>query len=413
MDAARTAQRITARPSTIVYRRTLAEMPAEEEELAWLFEEGNQLIELTSPQRVVLENGRVVGLEGLRNELGEPGPDGRRRPIAVPGSEFRLEADSIILAIGQKPDLAFLDGAGLTFRKDGAIVTDPHSRRTEAERVYAGGDVTRGPAIIIQACEDGRRAARAICEQLGIGFTPPAAPMPELGQDDILQVKGARARKVAQHGAEMLPVAQRAGFACVQQTLSEAAARSEAQRCLQCSTYCDKCVEVCPNRANYPYLVEPVGWRLPLLACRNGGLVVAGQESFSVEQARQILHVDDFCNECGNCATFCVHQGKPYADKPRLFLQEADFQMENDNAFFIAGNTIHRREGGREASLTMQNGTFVFENEQVRVNLAGNWEIGESTLKQAFAGTLSLRAAAEMSVILRGVADSLSFLLAG
>jgi putative selenate reductase len=387
-------------------------MPAEEEELAWLFEEGNQLIELTSPQRVVLENGRVVGLECLRNELGEPGPDGRRRPIAVPGSEFRLEADSIILAIGQKPDLAFLDGAGLTFRKDGAIVTDPHSRRTEAERVYAGGDVTRGPAIIIQACEDGRRAARAICEQLGIGFTPPAAPMPELGQDDILQVKGARARKVAQHGAEMLPVAQRAGFACVQQTLSEAAARSEAQRCLQCSTFCDKCVEVCPNRANYTYLVEPVNWTLPLLACQNGELAVVGQESFRVKQVRQILHIDDFCNECGNCATFCVHQGKPYADKPRLFLQRSDFELEMDNAFYIEGDTVWRREGGQESRLTVQGKGFTFENAHVRLGLLPSWEIGESVAKEPFEGMLSLKEAAEMAVILAGVSALLPFLLA-
>jgi len=411
MDSARTAQRITGRPSTIVYRRTLAEMPAEEEELAWLFEEGNQLIELASPQRVILENGHVIALECVRNELGEPGPDGRRRPVAVEGSEFQLEADSIILAIGQKPDLAFLDGAGLTFHRDGAIVTDPQSRTTGVEQVYAGGDVTRGPAIIIQACEDGRRAARAICEQIGIDFALPAARMPELSQDDILTVKHERARKVAQHEAEMLPVAQRAGFACVEQTLSEAAARSEAQRCLQCSTFCDKCVEVCPNRANYTYLVEPEGWTLPLLACQSGEVAVAGRESFRVEQARQILHVDDFCNECGNCATFCVHQGRPYADKPRLFLDEAGFRLEDDNAFYIDAGTIRRRDGGRESSLTVQNGGLTFENAHVRLSLLPNWEIRQAVLRERFEGMLSLREAAELAVILKGVGSSLPFLL--
>ncbi|MFN2289587.1 MAG: putative selenate reductase subunit YgfK, partial [Anaerolineae bacterium] len=114
MDAARTAQRLTGMPSTIVYRRSLAEMPAEAEELAWFFEEGNQLIDLASPTRVILEDGQVAALECVRNELGEPGPDGRRRPVPVPGSEFRIEASAIILAIGQRPDLAFLDGSGLS-----------------------------------------------------------------------------------------------------------------------------------------------------------------------------------------------------------------------------------------------------------------------------------------------------------
>ncbi|MBN1137637.1 MAG: hypothetical protein JXM73_13705, partial [Anaerolineae bacterium] len=381
-------------------------------------------------------------LECVRNELGEPGPDGRRRPVAIEGSEFRLEADSIILAIGQKPDLAFLtgkaavlgtgkapvlrtgkapvlgDGAGLTFDRNGAIVTDAQSRRTGAERVYAGGDVTRGPAIIIQACEDGRRAAKAICEQLGVDFALPEARMPELSQDDILRVKRERARKAPQHAAEMLPVAQRAGFDCVEQTLGEAAARSEAERCLQCSTLCDKCVEVCPNRANYTYLVEPVNWTLPVLACRDGRVAVAGQESFRVEQARQIVHVDDFCNECGNCATFCVHQGKPYADKPRLFLDEAGFLLsphgdlcEEENAFYIEGDTIRRREGGQESRLTAQDGGFTFESGQVRLSLSPGWEIGEAVMKEPFEGTLSLRGAAEMAVILKGVRASLPFLL--
>jgi putative selenate reductase len=412
MDAARTAQRLTGRPSTVVYRRSLAEMPAETEELEWLFEEGNELIELASPVRIVLKAGQVAALECVRNELGEPGPDGRRRPAPVPGSEFQIEASSVILAIGQKPDLSFLDGTNISFRKDGAIITDPATRTTHHERVYAGGDVTRGPEIIIAACEDGRRAAEAICRQLGTEFQRPFPDLPELTPDDVFQIKRARAQKIAQHEPEMLPVAQRTGFACVEQTLNEADARAEAARCLQCSTVCDKCVEVCPNRANYAYHVEPVQWALPVLACRDGALAVVGEEAFQVTQARQIVHVDDFCNECGNCATFCVHQGKPYADKPRLFLTEAGFELEDDNAFFVTGNTVRRREGGQESALTLHNGSVVFENNQVRANLSGNWEIGKLDLKEAFEGTVSLREAAEMSVILRGVTGSLGFVLA-
>jgi putative selenate reductase len=411
MDAARTAQRLTGQPSTVVYRRTQAEMPAEEEELRDLFDEGNKLIELASPERVILKDGRVAALECVRNELGEPGPDGRRRPVRVQGSDFLIEADSIILAIGQKPDIAFLEGGSIAFSRNGAIVTDPNSRRTHADKIYAGGDVTRGPAIIIQACEDGRRAAQAICEQFGIEFELLPARPAELGGGDLLEVKKERARKVLPHEPALLPVAQRAGFDLVELTLSEDAAQAEARRCLQCSTLCDKCVEVCPNRANYGYLVSPVSWTLSVLSCRNGELVAVGEEVFQVKQRRQIIHVDDLCNECGNCATFCVHQGKPYVDKPRLFLVEQDFRLEDDNAFHIHGDTVRRREGGQETRLTMQDSGFTFENAQVRLSLSPDFQIREMALREAFEGSVSLRGAAEMAVILKGVSGSLPFLL--
>jgi putative selenate reductase len=414
MDAARTAQRLTGCPSTIVYRRTLAEMPAEAEELQWFFEEGNALIELASPLRVVLEDGRVAALECVRNELGEPGPDGRRRPAPVPGSEFQIEASAVILAIGQQPDLTFLDGTAITFHGDGRIVTDPDSRLTQQERVYAGGDVARGPEIIIAACEDGRRAAEAIGRELGIAeWGWQAAKPPGLSEEEILQVKQGRTRKAAPHQPAMLPVAQRGGFACVEQALGEQQARAEAARCLQCSSVCDKCVEVCPNRANYTYRVSPVRWSLPVLACRDGRLVAVGTEAFQVTQDRQILHVQDLCNECGNCATFCVHQGKPYADKPRLFLDEGDFLAAADNAYSLQGTTLRRREGGREARLTAEGGQLTFENDRVRLDLSPELEIRQMELKVAFAGTLSLRTAAEMAVILAGVRSSLPFLPAG
>jgi putative selenate reductase len=413
MDAARTAQRLTGQPSTIVYRRSQAEMPAEDAELRDFFDEGNRLLPLASPLRIILEEGRVVALECVRNELGEPGADGRRRPVPIPGSEHQIPASAIVLAIGQKPDIAFLDGTNLSFRSDGGLVTDEDTRQTAMECVYAGGDVTRGPAIIIQACEDGRRAAEAICHKLGSGFQRPPLPATQLTDADLLEVKRARAGKAPAAEPALLPVDQRSGSGLVELTLSEKAARAEAARCLQCSALCDKCVEVCPNRANYTYRVTPVQWTLPLLVCQNGELVVAGQEIFGIAQPRQIVHVDDFCNECGNCATFCVHQGKPYTDKPRLFLDEGDFAQEADNAFFISGNTIRRREGGKETTCTLHNGSLVIEGDQFRATMSLDWKIRQAELKQAFEGTLSLVPAAEMRVLLDGATSSLEFLLNG
>jgi putative selenate reductase len=225
-----------------------------------------------------------------------------------------------------------------------------------------------------------------------------------------VEVKKVRARKILQHEPGMLPVSERGGFACVEQTLSEEAARAEASRCLQCSTFCDKCVEVCPNRANYTVRVEPGRWTLPVLACQDGALVTAAEEVFQVTQARQIVHVEDLCNECGNCATFCVHQGKPYQDKPRLFLDEGDFLTAEGTAYRLEGDTLRRRAGGQEARLTASDGALLYEDGRVRLGLSPELEVREMALRQAFEGTLSLRAAAEMATILEGLRGSLPFL---
>jgi len=221
---------------------------------------------------------------------------------------------------------------------------------------------------------------------------------------------------VPQNKGETLPLEQRGGFDLVEATLTEEAALSEAARCMQCSTFCDKCVEVCPNRANYTFFVSPVSLTLPRVSCQQGRLAVTGQEVFSIEQARQVIHVDDFCNECGNCATFCVHDGKPYLDKPRLFLKESDFEQEDDNAFYVErserGWTIRRREGGKESYLSVGSGAgeMYFENELLKISLSPDFQISDLELKEEFEGTFSLAEAAEMYVILKGVITSLPFL---
>jgi putative selenate reductase len=252
---------------------------------------------------------------------------------------------------------------------------------------------------------------------LGINFEQLPSRPAILSEGEILQVKRVRARKEAQHKPEMVPVARRSGFHLVEQTLTADAARREASRCLQCSTLCDKCVEVCPNRSNYAYFVSPVNVMVSQLSCHNGGLAVTGEEVFQVEQMRQIIHVDDFCNECGNCATFCVHEGKPYREKPRLFLKESDFKSEDDNAFYIErdkkGWTVKRREGGREWQLSLASGAdeMAFQNDWLRATLsASDFRAKTMELKQDFQGGFSLVGAAEMYVLLKGVTTSLPFL---
>jgi len=182
---------------------------------------------------------------------------------------------------------------------------------------------------------------------------------------------------------------------------------------VQCTTFCDKCVEVCPNRANQTFLMRPVDVMLPRLAyvAQPAGLRVVGLERFVIKQERQIVNINDFCNACGDCTTFCVHQGQPWLDKPRLFLNEKDFLAEDHNAYRITDNLIRHRDQGRETSLAREDGHLIYECPEARVVLTPAFEVVEMTAKGPFAGSLSLRDAAELAVLLRGVTESLPQLL--
>ncbi len=416
-DAARAARRVTGCPPTVVYRRTRIEMPADPEELAAALEEGILLEERATPVRVIRDKGRVTGLECVRNEMGAPGADGRRQPLPVAGSEFRIQADSLIVAAGQRPDPDFPGASAVLRERGGVIRIDPATGLTNHQWIYAGGDAVRGPASIIEACADGRRAAESICADHGIAFHSLSSAPVHLSATDTLQVKQARARREDRHQPERIPQDRRSGFELIEATLSEPEARSEANRCLQCSVICDKCVEVCPNRANQAYTVSPAQLIMPILASTNGKLAVVGETVVQIRQSTQIVHWHDLCNRCGNCATFCVHQGKPYEDKPRLFFLLSDFRKESDNAFHIERTgeswTILRRERGYEMKLELleRTGRIVFEDDSLRAGFScEDFGLLDLELKRRFPGQRALTAAAEMYVIARGITGSLAFL---
>lgn len=412
MDAARTAHRLTGQPVTVLYRRTRAEMPADREEVDDLLAEGNTLLELVSPKRIVRRNGRVAAVACVKTALSGLGPDGRRSPVPIPGSEFEVRADAVVEAVGQRPDLEFLRASRVSVAQDDRIIADPGTGATSVGRIYAGGDAVRGPATVVEACADGRRAAEVICRELGNPCRSWPAPEMTLSAEEVARAKWARAR-ILRHRPALLPGKRRTGFELVQSSLDDTAAAEEAGRCVQCAFFCDKCVEVCPNRANLAYTVAPERWVLPVLACREGELVVVGEEPFQIRQVRQIVHVDDLCNECGNCATFCVHEGKPYLDKPRLFLREEEFARETENAFLIREGTIRRREGGAELRLSANGGRMMFGDPDLTAILTPDLRVRTLTLHRRFPGERSLRTAAEMLVLLQGVKNSLPFLLAG
>jgi putative selenate reductase len=408
VDAARAALRLGAESVTLVYRRTRAEMPAIAAEVDEALREGVALQELTVPLRVIHAGGRPVALECRRAILGEPGADGRRQPVAVPGSAHGLATDAVVVAVGQRAAIP--------------VTVDPTTGATPHPGIFAGGDAVRGPATVVQAVADGRRTAEAICRELGlvpISSEPAAIP---LSLADIARIKRARGRRQTALGPASLPLSLRTGCDAVELPLSKKAARAEAARCLQCASLCDKCVEVCPNRANYTYELAPLSLTLPVLSCHPDGLAVTGEELFQVAQGRQIVHLDDLCNACGNCTTFCVHPGKPFQDKPRLFLRRQDFQQETALAFHVARLVaprgarlkaswlVRRREGGDEAELRLAPGWQTYEDRQVKLMFSPAWQMEELVLKEAFPGQRSLASAGEMYALLLGLTRSLPFL---
>jgi glutamate synthase (NADPH/NADH) small chain len=167
MDCARIALRLGAE-TTIVYRRSRAELPARLEEIENAEEEGVQFLYLTLPVKAIGDASfHVTGLECLRMELGEPDSSGRRSPVAIPGSEYVLPFDCVIHAIGNGPNpLIPATTSGLTIGKKGNIVVDNATGKTSKERVWAGGDIATGAATVIAAMGAGRRAAASIHEFL-------------------------------------------------------------------------------------------------------------------------------------------------------------------------------------------------------------------------------------------------------
>ncbi|EAX46382.1 FAD-dependent pyridine nucleotide-disulphide oxidoreductase, partial [Thermosinus carboxydivorans Nor1] len=165
MDAARTALRLGAENVYIVYRRSEEEMPARAEEIEHAKEEGVEFRLLTNPVRIIGdEQGWVKGLECIRMELGEPDESGRRKPVPIANSNFVLDVDTVIMAIGQGPNpLIQQTTPGLAVNKRGNITTDEIGR-TSKEGVFAGGDIVTGAATVIQAMGAGKKAAAAIHE---------------------------------------------------------------------------------------------------------------------------------------------------------------------------------------------------------------------------------------------------------
>jgi heterodisulfide reductase subunit A-like polyferredoxin len=248
IDVSRSAVRLGADEVNIIYRRTRTEMPAWEEEIQAAEAEGVKITYLSAPQEILIHDGSVVGLRCIRMELGEPDSSGRRRPIPVPGSEYDIEIDQLVAAIGQQPDLSSIENlTGLNFSRWGTLETDAVTFATNREGVFGGGDLQTGPGIAIAAIAAGREAAESMVRYFdGLDMTRGREPEP---------AKDARYRpipddepKILRPTMPELPVEHRQGnFKEVELGFDEDSGRREAGRCLNCGycSECYQCVDAC------------------------------------------------------------------------------------------------------------------------------------------------------------------------
>jgi len=414
MDCARSAWRLTGNKVMIVYRRTIEQMPAAREEIEGVLEEGIEIMELVKPVSVVVEDGKMTGLIGLRMKLGDEDSSGRRRPVDIPGSEFTIPLDNLIVAISQEPVLDFLAEEKPETTRKGYLQIDPETMETSIPNVFAGGDIALdGPESIVKALGDGRKIAENIQrrEQESIAAEEPATS-PDINVTEILHKRSRRKYRVP---LPKIPPGERKSFEEVEQTLSEGAAREEADRCLDCHLMCSTCVSVCPNLAFMTYRMPEFKVTLPKVRLLKGEISFAGGTCFEVTQPFQVAVLTDFCNECGNCATFCPTSGEPYKDKPRLYLTEEEFLAQDDNAFMFHrrnGSCVVRGRFGGETHELRIGAEITYETPKVKAEFDEALELKHSAPNSAFkeGEEISLEPCAIMYALHKGIAGSLPHL---
>lgn len=291
MDAARAAKRIHGVENVyIIYRRTKEFMPADLEEYDNAIGEGAIFKELLRPVEFKQNKLRCQQMK-----LVEMGSDGRRDVVSLEGEFEEFEIDFVISAIGEKVDLDILGKNKISINKFGKVEVNNSSNETLLENVFIGGDALRGPSTVVESIADGKKAAEAIIikEHLEISFDK---------SFDLYFNKKQRIERIGEQKGNVFSLNQ----------LTEI----ESSRCLECNVICNKCVDVCPNRANVPIKVEGNGF----------------------SNVNQILHIDWMCNECGNCETFCPHNGSPFIDKITLFKNEQEFNHSKNDGFYVVSN---------------------------------------------------------------------------
>lgn len=293
MDAARAARRCPGvKRVQLVYRRTRRYMPADEEELHLALNDGVEFAELLAP--VAFENGK---LRCRKMVLGAPDASGRRSPVET--DEFVcLDCSTLIAAVGEKVDSQLFADNGIKLNEKGSAVLNPETLETSLKGVYVIGDAHRGPATVVEAIADASLVAETIAG-------PYTYSIP------------AEAKSCS------LCASEKVGLLRLFHSTSQ-----ESSRCLSCSTLCESCVQVCPNRAYVP-------------------IIVPGMEK------PQILHIDRMCNYCGNCTAFCPYDSSPYQEKISLFSTVKEFDESDLPGFVALGNNQYKVRLNETKTITL------------------------------------------------------------
>jgi len=297
IDAARTALRLGAGEVTIVYRRSRDEMPANDEEIEQAEQEGIQFHFLAAPVNLSAQNGRVHTMECIKMALGEPDSSGRRRPEPIAGSEFAMEVDTVIAAIGQRLDGSRLEQDGqVKFNRRGYVSINQETMETSLEGVFAGGDCSSGPATVVEAVAAGRRAALSINQYLrNEPVVPQAKPynctkgeLDEIDTEDYADVQ----RIPRTEMPALDPETRKQNFAEIETGFTEEMAKTEAERCLACG--CQDAFECKLRKLATEYKVNDTKY-----AGRKHHLRIRENEH------PYILRDPNKCILCGRCVRIC------------------------------------------------------------------------------------------------------------
>ena len=280
VDAARTCRRLGAKEVFILYRRTKDEMPAIPEEVTEAEEEGIKVMYLVSPKEIIQENGKVAGIRMVNHVLGEKDSSNRRRPVEVEGTEFTLNVDTVITALGQRTK-SNIGSDGVSVTSKGVIENNPDSGSTPTEGVFTAGDAAVGASNIITAVASGRKAAVSVDKYIA-GENAVLETMKQLNSVDrntTLQRTGNAERRESVKIYTDSPGERSGNFNMYSRTLTEEEAVAEASRCLNCGCGdgCLLCVDLCNSFA------------------------------VSVENGKPVVNGDD-CVGCGVCVWQCPNK---------------------------------------------------------------------------------------------------------
>lgn len=298
IDAARSALRL-GKKATILYRRTRAEMPAVPEEIEEAEKEGIKFEFLVAPVKIVGSRGKVSGIELQRMELGEPDSSGRRRPVPIKGSEFIMQADTVITAVGEESDLSFLP---YSFLKKAIRILVDNEHSTGVPGIFAGGDAaTNANGTVVNAIRSGKDAAVSIDEFLGWKSNSNGASHEIVKFHDLNTFYFPHQNRVTV--PRITVEKSKASFTEVNKTLNEEKALEEADRCFNCGTcmHCDVCLTFCPDIAIHK---DDSG-------------------EYSIDY--------DHCKGCGICVNECPREAMELVPEGSRFVDEVDSTVTEGN----------------------------------------------------------------------------------